>query len=621
MRPLAVAAVAAGLAAPIPAASAAPPDPVGTPAAAASIPRTPAGKPSIPALERAGVREVIVRRTEGLDRRERAELRDSVDGSIVDRLRLPSTEVLRVPEGRLTEALAELNARDDVHYAEVNAPLVTQPVDPYWHLQWGLANEGQSVFGNYGTSDADIDAPEAWRTSTGARITVAVADTGIDANHPELTTQLAGNPGERGGGREANGVDDDANGLVDDWRGWDFVEGANEGDATRGRDNVAEDLDGHGTHVSGTIAALRGNDAGVIGAAPDSAVMPLRVLGADGAGTLADAADAFDYAGDLGLPVVNASLGGPYQSITLRSAITAHPETLYVAAAGNGGADGIGDDLDATPEYPCATPAANVLCVGASDNRDNRARFSNYGRSTVDLFAPGVDIASTYPVGTADCDSYCALSGTSMAAPHAAGVAALVAAAAPTVRGAALKQALMDSTETKPALSASVTGGRLDAPRAIGAALGAGATSQEPVATPAAAPTPAPEAPIAPAPVAPSPIAPAPAPDAAPAPSRAPAPRPLISDVRLSSGTVRARSESRLTARTSRPAEVTLTITRRGSTRRLVRLSRRTVAGAARFVLRRRIGGRTLSPGLHTVTVTARATGATMARKVTLRVR
>ena len=161
----------------------------------------------------------------------------------------------------------------------------------------------------------------AWQRSEGLGVTVAVVDTGINADHEDLTGQLASTKAELEG---VPGIDDDRNGYVDDVQGWDFI----------GRDNVAQDGSGHGTHVAGTLAAAGGNGLGVVGVAPRAKVLPLRVLGDDGKGTMSAVASAFDYAGDLGVRVVNASVGGAY-SAAVRTAIAAHPDTLYVVAAGN----------------------------------------------------------------------------------------------------------------------------------------------------------------------------------------------------------------------------------------------------------------------------------------------
>jgi hypothetical protein len=171
--------------------------------------------------------------------------------------------------------------------------------------------------------------------------------------------------------------------------------------------------------------------------------------------------DAFDDAGAAGIPVVNASLGDDSpSSLAIKTAIAAHPNTLYVVAAGNSS-----QNVDVTPWTPCDAPYSNVLCVGASDDTDARADFSNYGMNGVDLFAPGVDIASTVPSG------YAYKSGTSMATPYTAGVAALVASVT-SLRGAALAQRLKDTVDHPTALAGlSVTGGRLNAARAVGAAV------------------------------------------------------------------------------------------------------------------------------------------------------
>ena len=191
--------------------------------------------------------------------------------------------------------------------------------------------------------------------------------------------------------------------------------------------------------------------------------MPLRALDDSGVGSTATTAAAFAYAGDHGVRIVNASLGSTSSSTAEHDAIAAHPNTLYVVAAGNGGDDGIGDDNDAAPTYPCAYDLANIVCVGATDSSDHRAGFSNYGATTVDLFAPGVNIISTY-TGS----QYAVADGTSMAAPHAAGVAALLAARDPSLTVAQIKADMLAGVDPAAGLTGrAVTGGRLNAAGAL----------------------------------------------------------------------------------------------------------------------------------------------------------
>jgi thermitase len=462
------------------------------------------GAPDPAALERAGVQDIVVQRVPGLDRAERAEVRADADVRLHEALSLPNTEVVRAAPGGLTEALDALNADPDVVYAEPDAP-VRAATDARFSEEWALRNTGQKILGQTGVADADIDAPEAWSMgATGAGVTVAVVDTGIQFANPDLAGRIATNPGETGGGRETNGVDDDHDGYVDDWRGWDWV----------GGDNDPSDENGHGTHVSGTIAAAR-DAVGVSGVAPDARVLPLRVLDASGSGSSSTVASAFDLAGRMGIPVVNASLGSSGFSNAELTAIQAHPNTLYVVAAGNDG-----HDDDVTPTYPCALPLANIICVGATDNRDAVASFSNTGAASVDLFAPGVSVLSTYSTG------YAYMSGTSMATPHVAGALALMRQAAPALNAAQLKQGLLDGAERKPALAGlSVTGARLNASDAIvGVRSVAGLPPLVPYDPVPADPAPSTPAPATPAPT-PAPTQPEPAP-AGPATTPArPAPR------------------------------------------------------------------------------------------------
>jgi subtilisin family serine protease len=426
-------------------------------------------------LEDAGVTEIVVTRRPRLTAAERRAVRARAGARLVRGSRLPRTELVRVPKGRLVAAIRRLNADADVEHAEPALPVrasvaPVMPNDALWSNLWGLHNIGHLISGIPGLVDADIDAPEAWIHASGAGQVVAVADNGPMGDHVDLAGQFATNPGETGGGREANGIDDDGNGYVDDHRGWDFV----------GDDNDPFHADGHGTHVSGTLAAIRDNGTGIAGVAPAARILPLRVLDAEGKGNTLDLAEAFDYAGDMGVRVVNASLGavvtspGPTTLLHLRQAIRAHPQTLYVAAAGNGGADAVGDDNDGpVTEYPCAMDEPNIVCVGATDHRDQPAVFSNFGATSVDLHAPGVAIVSTTP-GTDSCPTGCygSWSGTSMATPHVAATAALILSAKPGLSAAAVKQLLLATVDPKPQLAGrSVTGGRLNAERAVIAVL------------------------------------------------------------------------------------------------------------------------------------------------------
>ena len=424
----------------------------------------------VEALDRQGATAIIVRREPGLTAAERADVRADADVTLERRSTLADTEVVRADKGDLAEAVAELNRDPDVVYAE---PVVVQSAltaDPYWNSLWGLES----------ASDVDMDVPEAWTRATGTGVTVGVVDTGLARTHPDLANQLAYNAGEAAADKRANGIDDDGNGYVDDWNGFDFVTAypsisVYEGDNTPGPDNDPQDDHGHGTHVAGTIAAQRDNNQGIAGVAPGARIMPLRALGTNGYGTNIAIAEAFDYAGRMGLRIVNASLGGPGLDQTQLAAIQAHPNTLYVIAAGNSNVNN-----DVTPHGPCALPAANILCVGASDENDRRASFSNYGANSVDVFAPGTSILSTYPPA-----SYVYMQGTSMASPNAAGVAALVLSAKPGASALDVKSAIMASTEAKPDLAGkAVTGGRINADRAVwGTLAGAPVNVSAPVIT------------------------------------------------------------------------------------------------------------------------------------------
>ena len=336
--------------------------------------------------------ELLVRFKSGASAQRREAVRQSHDARFERHLAVDGLQLVRLSPGKSERlAAAEFEQDPEVLYAEPNYyfHLTATPNDPRFGDLWGLHNTGQAVDGApAGLPDADIDAPDAWDVTTGSSgVTVAVIDSGVAYDHPDLAPNMWVNQGESGGGREANGLDDDADGFVDDWRGWDWVQD----------DNDPRDFNGHGTHVAGTIGA-RGNDgSGVAGINWQTRLMSLRVLDASGSGSTADLVSAYAYAGANGARVANVSIGGGAFSQAALDAINGAPNTLFVVAAGNGGSDGIGDNNDVSPVYPCNYNAANLVCVAAANSSDNLASFSNYGQTSVDLAAPGVDILSTQP--------------------------------------------------------------------------------------------------------------------------------------------------------------------------------------------------------------------------------
>ena len=414
-----------------------------------------------PAQAPSGDGEVLVRFAPGTDPAERATARQAAGADFEQTLPLSGLQVVDPRPGRSAGSVVRLLERsEDVLYAEPNVArhAFVMPNDQFGNLLWGMRNTGQSVNGVVGTVDADIDATEAWDVTTGdAAVTVGILDTGVDYTHSDLAPNIWANPGESGEGRETNGVDDDANGLVDDWHGWDWA-GAPD-------DNDPSDEHWHGTHVAGTVGA-RGNDgSGVAGVSWRVALAPLRVLDAAGSGQVSDLIAAYGYAKQQGLRIVNGSLGGAPPSQAEEDALAAAPDTLFVFAAGNGGSDHLGDNNDALGggTYPCDYDLPNVICVAATDNKDRLASFSNYGSVSVDLAAPGVGIPSTAPG-----DDWWLADGTSMATPHVSGAAALQWSRFPSATVAQVRTALLSSVDVKTSLvGKTVTGGRLNVYRAL----------------------------------------------------------------------------------------------------------------------------------------------------------
>jgi subtilisin family serine protease len=384
------------------------------------------------------------------------------------RLRPLRAFVASVPAAERAEVLADLRRDPRVRFAEPDAiyRVDTLPNDPSFGQLWGLNNTGQTVKTSTGTADADIDAPEAWSTTTGSSsVVVAVIDSGVDWHHPDLAGNIWTNLGESCPGCASDGIDNDGNGYVDDVHGWDFVND----------DNDPFDDNGHGTHVAGTIGASGSNGLGVTGVNWNVQIMPLKFIAANGQGTADDAVRAILYATRMGAVVSNNSWGGEEFSQALEDAIVqadAHG-SLFVAAAGNSARD-----TDVRPDYPSGFDVPNVLTVGATDQNDVRAWFSNYGRRSVDLAAPGTNIYSTWPGG-----SYRFLDGTSMAAPHATGVVALAKAAFPAASAIGLKTLLLRTVDPNASFAdLAATGGRLNARSAVTCGTGAQVWLDSPVA-------------------------------------------------------------------------------------------------------------------------------------------
>lgn len=351
---------------------------------------------------------------------------------------------IQLPAGMTTaEAMAAMGKDKRVAYACSNdvlksfgpsaAPVVPNDLDPQL---WGLNNTGQ----DRGKADADIDAPEAWAISTGSRSgpVVTVIDTGVDYTHPDLKNNAWVNKGEIPG----NNRDDDGNGVVDDVHGYNAINDS--GDPM--------DDNAHGTHCAGSIGGEGDNGQGVVGVNWNAQIMGAKFLSGSGSGTTADAVKATLYATKMGARITSNSWGGGGFNQALYDALKASP-ALHIFAAGNES-----NDNDARPSYPATYDLGNIVSVAASDRNDQLASFSNWGATTVDLAAPGVDILSTVPGGK--FDSY---SGTSMATPHVAGAATLIATVYPDATNDQIISRLMNGVDPVAEFAGKmVSGGRLN---------------------------------------------------------------------------------------------------------------------------------------------------------------
>ena len=360
------------------------------------------------------------------------------------------------------EALVrELSARPGVLYAEpdyiIRAAAV--PNDPSFGEQWALHNTGYTPSTGAGTPGADIGAVSAWDISTGSRANVvAVVDTGVDSTHPDLAANMWSAPAPFTVNIGGQAIRCEAG-----TRGFNAI--------TKTCD-PADEYD-HGTHVAGIVGAAGNNGVGGAGVNWTAAVMDIKFFDAAGSATLSDALDAIEFAvqakqalgAGANVRVLNASWGWngePSQALLDQINRAGASEMLFVAGAGNGGEDQVGDSNDVSPFYPASYDAANLISVAATDNNDRLASFSNYSATKVHLGAPGVQVFSTTMGGR-----YAFWSGTSMAAPHVSGAAALVLSSC-ALNTSILKNTLLMSIDYVPSLSTvTATGGRLDVGRAI----------------------------------------------------------------------------------------------------------------------------------------------------------
>jgi subtilisin family serine protease len=352
-----------------------------------------------------------------------------------------------------SEQLSEVARHPEVASVEVDHPVhaFLTPNDPDFANLYGLN-------GAYG-----ISAPAAWDTTIGSPSKiVAVIDTGADYNHEDLEGNIWSNPGEI----PDNGIDDDSNGYIDDYHGYDFVNG----------DGAPMDDNGHGTHVSGTIAAIGDNGVGSVGIAWGTQVVAVKCLDSVGDGYTSTLVQSIDYVNmlhDAGVPIVamNFSLGTDEYSKSLERAVkrAAARGIVMAAAAGNDTLDN-----DESPSYPANFDVPTMISVAATNSSGRLASYSNFGRSTVHIAAPGSGIYSLFPPALGD-GAYGFDSGTSMATPHVTGVAALVAAANPLASGAFIRTTILATSRPLNTLSRKVvSGGLLDARAAVARAVSSG---------------------------------------------------------------------------------------------------------------------------------------------------
>jgi subtilisin family serine protease len=379
----------------------------------------------------------------GVSKERQQKILSRLDGRVSQRfggIRGGRLTVVRPRSGKAVDRLRKRLAKHpDVAYAEPDFFQFASktPDDPYYSLDYALVD---------GASDHDIDAPEAWGTRTSCA-KVAILDTGIDTDHPDLAPNLTENDDKPG-----NGKDDDKNGYVDDTYGYNAVKGKGSG----------EDDNGHGTHAAGIVAGRGNNANGSAGICWSAKLGAVKFMNSKGKGSTSDAIEGIKYAVKTGYKIINCSFGSSSKSDALKDAVDYAQDkgVLLVVAAGNDG-----KNIDKSPVYPASYTDSNILTVAATTSTDTLASFSNWGAEGVDVAAPGADIFSTYKGG-----GYRTLSGTSMAAPYAAGVAAMLRKQESEANYKQLRKAVREKVDKPSALKDKVVyDGRLNAKKALSA--------------------------------------------------------------------------------------------------------------------------------------------------------
>ncbi|MGH2822301.1 MAG: S8 family peptidase [Thermoleophilaceae bacterium] len=404
-----------------------------------------AGAAPAQAAPEAASGRLLVGFDKGVSKERQQRILSAVEGRVARRLgaiRGGRLAVVRPRSGKAVDILRKrLRRVSGVAYAEPDfiqsASAEKTPNDPYYTLDYALVES---------PDDHDIDAPAVWGTRTTCA-KVAILDTGIDTDHPDLASNVY-----KSSDKPNNGRDDDKNGYVDDTYGYNAIDGKGSG----------QDDNGHGTHVAGIVGARGNNSNGSAGICWSAKLVAVKFMNSRGKGSTSAAIAGIEYAVKAGIKIVNCSFGSSSMSSALHDAVDYAQEhnALLVVAAGNDG-----ENIDKSPSYPASFTDSNILAVAASTSDDTLASFSNFGSTDVDVAAPGDSIFSTYLGG-----GYKVLSGTSMAAPYTAGVAALLRKQESGATYGDLRYAIRHKVDKPPALDGKVAyDGRLNAQKALAA--------------------------------------------------------------------------------------------------------------------------------------------------------